>query len=89
MGIGLSVSRSIIESHHGRLRATPNDGPGQVFVLCSPQHRGYGQGRQRRRDSEGRIDAWCVRNPRWSNPSLGSYISGRQRQAGTGIVIDL
>jgi signal transduction histidine kinase len=28
MGIGLSVSRSIIESHHGRLWATLNDGPG-------------------------------------------------------------
>jgi signal transduction histidine kinase len=31
MGIGLSVSRSIIESHHGRLRATLNNGPGAAF----------------------------------------------------------
>lgn len=31
MGIGLSVSRSIIDAHHGRLWATPNDGPGATF----------------------------------------------------------
>jgi len=31
MGIGLSVSRSIIENHRGRLWATPNDGPGVTF----------------------------------------------------------
>ena len=40
MGIGLSVSRSIIESHKGRLWATPNDGPGATFAFsipCSPQ----------------------------------------------------
>jgi PAS domain S-box-containing protein len=37
MGIGLSVSRSIIESHHGRLWAAPNDGPGASFSFSIPR----------------------------------------------------
>ncbi len=37
MGIGLSVSRSIIESHHGRLWAAPNDGPGATFAFSIPR----------------------------------------------------
>jgi PAS domain S-box-containing protein len=36
MGIGLSVSRSIIENHHGRLWATLNDGPGATFSFSVP-----------------------------------------------------
>jgi signal transduction histidine kinase len=36
MGIGLSVSRSIIESHRGRLGAAPNEGPGATFWFSIP-----------------------------------------------------
>lgn len=40
MGIGLSVSRSIIERHHGRLWAEPNDGPGATFSFSVPSLQG-------------------------------------------------
>lgn len=36
MGMGLSVSRSIIERHHGRLWAEPNVGPGTTFIFSIP-----------------------------------------------------
>ena len=36
MGMGLSVSRSIIERHHGRFWATLNDGPGATFSFSIP-----------------------------------------------------
>jgi signal transduction histidine kinase len=39
MGLGLSVSRSIIERHHGRLWAEPNDGPGATFSFSIPSGR--------------------------------------------------
>jgi signal transduction histidine kinase len=42
MGVGLSVSRSIIESHRGRLWAEANDGPGAMFsfsIPCRPELR--------------------------------------------------
>jgi signal transduction histidine kinase len=37
MGVGLSVSRSIIERHDGRLWATRNDGPGATFSFSIPR----------------------------------------------------
>ena len=36
MGVGLSVSRSIIEANHGRLWATANEGPGATFAFSIP-----------------------------------------------------
>ncbi len=42
MGIGLSVSRSIIESHEGKLWATSNDGPGATFSFSIPGTLGVG-----------------------------------------------
>jgi len=38
MGMGLSISRSIVQAHGGRLWATAHDGPGTMFHFALPKH---------------------------------------------------
>jgi PAS domain S-box-containing protein len=43
MGMGLSISRSILQNHGGRLWATANDGPGTSFHFTLPKYQGKEQ----------------------------------------------
>ena len=38
MGMGLSISRSIVQAHGGRLWATANDGPGTSLHFTLPKY---------------------------------------------------
>jgi C4-dicarboxylate-specific signal transduction histidine kinase len=42
LGVGLAISRSIIESHEGKLWAMANDGPGATFGFSIPCAAGTG-----------------------------------------------
>jgi signal transduction histidine kinase len=68
MGIGLSVSRSIIERHRGRLWATSKDGRGATFSFSIPQ-----EPRGAARTGDFNIDP---RNADWMASSVAHVCAG-------------
>ncbi len=44
MGLGLSISRMIVEAHHGQIRAENNGGRGATFRVILPAHQSGAQG---------------------------------------------
>ena len=58
MGIGLHVSHSIIEAHHGRLWATANNGPGATFsfvIPCRPEGMAHEEASPDQHDPEANV----------------------------------
>jgi signal transduction histidine kinase len=53
MGMGLSICRSILQNHSGRLWATANEGPGASFHFTIPKHQEENQNARAAADSGG------------------------------------
>ena len=64
MGMGLSISRSIIEAHDGRLWAVPNAPRGSVFHFVLPGHTAIAAGRRAARHA---TDS-AATSQRWRGP---------------------